>query len=90
MTSDEIVTTHDTEHPHLFALRGADNNFGIISHLCIHTFEVHVRCYLLFPDQFVLEIKAVVTEVKNTDTSEETHIIISLFYIAQFSQANGF
>jgi hypothetical protein len=42
-----------------------------------------------FPDQFPAQIDALVNEVTKPDASDETHIMISLFFAAQFGQVMG-
>ncbi|KAK8121695.1 hypothetical protein PG984_010365 [Apiospora sp. TS-2023a] len=93
LASGEVVNANRQENADLFvALRGGGNNLGIVTRFDLRTFKqgnFWGGALFYFPVSFGGQIDALVTEMNKPDTSEETHIMISLFYADQFSKAMG-
>lgn len=93
LASGEVVNANRQENADLFvALRGGGNNLGIVTRFDLRTFRqgnFWGGALFYFPDSFGGQIDALVKEPNKPDASEETHIMISLFYADQFSKAIG-
>jgi FAD/FMN-containing dehydrogenase len=93
LASGAIVNANEKENSDLFkVLKGGGNNFGIVTRFDMRTFQQGPfwgGAVFYFHNQFEDQINALVTEVGKPDASEETHIMISLFYAAQFGQVMG-
>jgi hypothetical protein len=81
------------ENADLFvALRGGGNNLGIVTRFDLRTFKQGPfwgGAIFYYPLSFPGQVEALVTELKKPDASVETHIMISLFFAAQFGQVMG-
>ncbi|EPE34586.1 FAD-binding protein [Glarea lozoyensis ATCC 20868] len=93
LASGEIVNANAQEHSDLFvAIRGGGNNFGVVTRFDIRTFKQGPfwgGAVFYFPDSFPGQIEALVDEVTKDDADVETHIMISLFFAAQFGRVMG-
>ncbi|KAH7303064.1 hypothetical protein B0I35DRAFT_384423 [Stachybotrys elegans] len=93
LASGEVVNANENENADLFrALRGGGNNFGVVTRFDLRTFKQGPfwgGAVFYFPDQFPAQIKALVDELNKPHASEETHIMISLFFAAQMGQVMG-
>jgi FAD/FMN-containing dehydrogenase len=93
LASGEIVNANTKENYDLFvALRGGGNNLGIVTRFDMRTFEQGPfwgGAVFYFPDSFPGQIDALVEEVTKPDADEETHIMVSLFFAAQFGSVMG-
>ncbi|KAK8064571.1 hypothetical protein PG994_007209 [Apiospora phragmitis] len=93
LASGEVVNANRHENADLFvALRGGGNNLGIVTRFDLSAFpqgNFWGGALFYFPDSFGGQIDALVTELHRSDVSEETHVMISLFYADQFSKAVG-
>ncbi|KAH9908353.1 FAD-binding domain-containing protein [Xylariomycetidae sp. FL2044] len=93
LASGEIVNANARENPDLFkVLKGGGNNFGIVTRFDMRTFQQGPfwgGAVFYFPDQFPAQIEALSHEINKPDASDETHIMISLFFAAQFGQVMG-
>ncbi|VUC36523.1 unnamed protein product [Clonostachys rosea] len=93
LASGKVVDANEKENADLFkALRGGGNNFGVVTRFDMRTFKQGPfwgGAVFYFPDQFPAQIDALVDELSKPDASEETHIMISLFFAAQMGQVMG-
>ncbi|CAG9983684.1 unnamed protein product [Clonostachys byssicola] len=93
LASGQVVDANEKENVDLFkALRGGGNNFGVVTRFDMRTFKQGPfwgGAVFYFPDQFPAQIDALVDELNKPDASEETHIMISLFFAAQMGQVLG-
>jgi hypothetical protein len=93
LASGETVNANNNENLDLFtALRGGGNNFGVVTRFDVRTFKQGPfwgGAVFYFPPSFPGQIEALVKEVQKPDTDVETHIMISLFYAAQFGSVMG-
>ena len=93
LASGAFVNANAKENPDLFkALRGGGNNFGVVTRYDMRTFKQGpfwdaVAFYVA--DQFPAQIEALVKEVNKPDASEETHIMISLFFAEELAKGMG-
>ncbi|KAL4887626.1 FAD-binding domain-containing protein [Aspergillus karnatakaensis] len=90
LSTGEIVNANKSENPDLWiALRGGGNNFGVVTRYDIRTFPQGPfwggSIYYLQPS-FAGQVDALVAELKKPDASDDTHLMISVGYAAQFSQ----
>ncbi|CAI6088300.1 unnamed protein product [Clonostachys chloroleuca] len=92
-SSRKGLVYENMENTDLFkSLRGSSNNFSIITRFNMRTFKQGPfwgGTIFYFPDQFSAQIDALVDELRRPDTSEEAHIMISLFFAAQIDQVLG-
>ncbi|KAI1822651.1 FAD-binding domain-containing protein [Xylaria intraflava] len=91
LASGEVVKCNSDENPDLFkSLRGGGNNFGIVTRYHMRTFEQGEfwgGSVFYYPSSFPDQVDALVHHLN--DAQVETHIMISLFFAAQFGSALG-
>ncbi|KAI0204952.1 FAD-binding domain-containing protein [Astrocystis sublimbata] len=98
IASGQIVKCSSDENPDLYkCLRGGGNNFGIVTRYHMRTFRQGPfwgGSLLYHPPSFPGQIEALVKHLKEEDAgvdndTKETHLMISLFYAAQFGATLG-
>ena len=86
LASGEVVNANLNENKDLFiSLRGGGNNFGIITRFDLRTFKqgnFWGGTVFYFPNSFAGQVEAYVKELKDSQTSDETHIMIGAGYSA--------
>lgn len=91
LASGEVVSCNANDHQDLWkALRGGGNNFGIVTRYDMRTFKQGPfwgGSVFYYPGSFPSQIDALVQQLQNPEA--ETHIMISLFFAAQFGQPMG-
>lgn len=91
LASGEVVKCSADDHQDLWkALRGGGNNFGIVTRYSMRTFKQGPfwgGSVFYYPASFPGQIDALVQQLHNSEA--ETHIMISLFFAAQFGQPMG-
>lgn len=90
LASGETVQANAHENPDLWiSLRGGANNFGIVTRYDLRTFPQGPfwgGSVYYFAASFPGQIEALVKEVQKPDATDETHLMISIGYAAQFGQ----
>jgi hypothetical protein len=90
LASGEIINANAKENSDLWlALRGGGNNFGVVTRYDMKTFKqgpLWGGSVYYFAHSFPSQIEALVNEIQKPDASEETHLMISIGYAAQFGQ----
>ncbi|KAH8432049.1 FAD-binding oxidoreductase [Aspergillus melleus] len=90
LASGEVIQANAHENPDLWiALRGGANNFEIVTRYDMRTFpqgRFWGGSVYYFEPSFPSQMEALVTEVQKPDATEETHLMISIGYAAQFGQ----
>ncbi|KAI1652078.1 FAD-binding domain-containing protein [Daldinia loculata] len=91
LASGEVVSCNANDHQDLWkALRGGGNSFGIVTRYDMRTFKQGPfwgGSVFYYPASFPSQIDALVQQLQNPEA--ETHIMISLFFAAQFGQPMG-
>ncbi|KAI1261739.1 hypothetical protein F5Y18DRAFT_400325 [Xylariaceae sp. FL1019] len=91
LASGEVVVASVDENPELYkALRGGGNNFGVVTKFFMRTFEqgpLWGGNVFYHPPSFPDQVDALVRHLD--DDQVETHVMISLFFAAQFGSALG-
>jgi hypothetical protein len=90
LASGAIVNANARENSDLrFALKGGANNFGIVTRFDLKTFNQEPfwgESVFYFGASFPGQIEALVTEISKPNATEETQLIISIGFSAQFGQ----
>lgn len=90
LASGEVINANAHENSDLWrSLRGGGNNFCVVTRFDFRTFkqgDFWGGAIFYFPPSFPSQIEALVHELKKPDTSNETHIMLSLLWAAQFGQ----
>ncbi|OJD15367.1 hypothetical protein AJ78_04372 [Emergomyces pasteurianus Ep9510] len=90
LASGAIVNANAKENSDLWiALKGGANNFGVVTQYDMKTFTQGPfwgGSVYYFQPSFPLQIEAMVKELRNPNATEETHLMISIGYAAQFGQ----
>lgn len=90
LASGETVQANAHENPDLWiSLRGGANNFGIVTRYDLRTFPQGPfwgGSVYYFAASFPGQIESLVKEVQKPDATDETHLMISIGYAAQFGQ----
>jgi hypothetical protein len=92
LASGKTINANSAENSDLWlALRGGGNNFGIVTRYELRTFPQPQSFWsgsiYYFQPSFEGQIDALVGELnKKGDASEETHLMLSVGYAAQFGQ----
>ena len=93
LSSGEIVNVNADENSALWkALRGAGNNFGIVTRFDLKTFKQGPfwgGAVFYFPPSFPDQVRAYCYEVHKPDASEETHIMVSQGFSDAFAALGG-
>lgn len=93
LASGKVVNANAKENSDLFkALKGGGNNFGVVTRFDMRTFKQGPfwgGSAFYFADQFPSQVEALVNEVTKPDASEETHIMISLFFAEEIAKGMG-
>ncbi|RYP13801.1 hypothetical protein DL767_010580 [Monosporascus sp. MG133] len=93
LASGDIVNANAEENPDLFkALKGGGNNFGVVTRFDMRTFTQGPfwgGAVFYFADQFPTQVEALVNEMTRPNASEETHIMISLFFAEELAKGMG-
>lgn len=93
LASGEVVNANANENADLFkALKGGGNNFGVVTRFDMRTFKQGPfwgGAVFYFAAQFPSQIEALVNEVTKPDASDETHIMISLFFAEELAKGMG-
>jgi hypothetical protein len=88
LASGEIVNANAGSNSDLWiALRGGGNNFGIVTRFDFRTFpqgRFWGGSIYYFAPSFPSQIEALVTELQKPDATEDTHLMISVGFAAQF------
>ncbi|KAK2868015.1 hypothetical protein FQN49_003243 [Arthroderma sp. PD_2] len=90
LADGSIVNANAKENSDLWiALKGGANNFGIVTRFDMRTFKQGPfwgGSVFYFEPTFPSQIEALVKELHKRDASDETHLMISIGYTAQFGQ----
>jgi FAD/FMN-containing dehydrogenase len=90
LASGEIVNANADQNSDLWiALRGGANNFGVVTRFDFRTFEqgrFWGGSVYYFPSSFPSQLDALVNEIRKPNPIEDTHLMISIGYAAQFGQ----
>ncbi|KAI1247340.1 hypothetical protein MGN70_011228 [Eutypa lata] len=93
LASGKVVNANAKQNSDLFkALKGGGNNFGVVTRFDMRTFKQGPfwgGSAFYFADQFPSQVEALVNEVTKPDASEETHIMISLFFAEEIAKGMG-
>ncbi|KAI1346844.1 FAD-binding domain-containing protein [Xylaria sp. FL0043] len=90
LASGDIIRANSKENTDLWkALRGGGNNFGVVTRFDLRTFPQKpfwggVVFYLASKANYPGQVKALVNEVRKSDVSDDTHIMVNLGYSKQF------
>lgn len=88
LASGEIVNANADENRDLWlALRGGNNNFGVVTRFDFRIFPQGPfwgGSVYYFGHSFPDQIDALVTELQKEDATEDTHLMISIGFAAQF------
>jgi hypothetical protein len=88
LASGSVVNANaETNSDLWYALKGGSNNFGIVTRFDFRTFpqgRFWGGSLYYFGNSFPSQIEALVTELKKPDATEETHLMISVGFAAQF------
>ena len=88
LSSGEITIASAQQNSDLWiALRGGSNNFGVVTHYKFRTFpqgNIWGGSVYYFGHSFGGQIDALVSEIQKKDATEETHLMISIGFAAQF------
>lgn len=91
MASGEVIKCSINDNPDLYkSLRGGGNNFGILTRYYMKTFKQGPFWggnVFYYPTSFPNQVDALVHHLQ--DAQVETHVMISLFFAAQFGMTLG-
>jgi FAD/FMN-containing dehydrogenase len=93
LSSGKVVNANENENADLWvALRGGGNNLGIVTRFDFRTFEQGPFWggnVFYFADSFPGQIESLVAELTKPDTSDLTHIMISIGHSGAMAAALG-
>lgn len=90
LASGKVVNTNSDENPDLWkALRGGSNNLGVVTRFDLRALKRRRfwgGAVYYFPQSFPGQVESLVNELKKTNASSETHIMLSIGYTATYMQ----